>query len=318
MDHETLARELIRALRGRRSQTALSRRLGLQSNPVYRWEAGRAWPSAQQLFQVCRVTRVSYDAKLAAFVRGAAVSDLETEAGVATLLKTLGNAMSMQELARRTGVSRFVVSRWLSGKTDIRLPDLLRFIEVTTLRLLDFINALVDPELLPSARSAWRKLIGLRKAAYDAPWSHAILRAVELEDYRRAKRLGEGWFAKRLGISVAEERRCIELLLQNGQLERRGRRLCATSEAAVDTGVDRERRLALRTFWSKVAVERLGRGKSGTFAFNLFALSEQDLPRVQALHREFFARMQALVDASAPSERVVLYAAQMLALDASS
>ena len=46
MDYETLAKELIRALRGKRSQVALSRRLRYGSNVVRTWEAGRRFPSA--------------------------------------------------------------------------------------------------------------------------------------------------------------------------------------------------------------------------------------------------------------------------------
>jgi hypothetical protein len=79
--------------------------------------------------------------------------------------------------------------------------------------------------------------------------------------------------------------------------------------------VDRERRLELRTFWSRVAVARLAGGAAGTFAYNLFAIAARDLPRLQALHAEFFMRLQALVNESAPSEHVALYAAQLVALD---
>ena len=45
MPAEALSRELIRQLRGRRSQMQLSRKLGLRSNLAYRWESGRAWRS---------------------------------------------------------------------------------------------------------------------------------------------------------------------------------------------------------------------------------------------------------------------------------
>src|SRR5262245_38605960 len=46
MDHEALAKELIRALRGKRSQVALSRRLKHRSNVLYAWEAGLRAPTA--------------------------------------------------------------------------------------------------------------------------------------------------------------------------------------------------------------------------------------------------------------------------------
>ena len=43
---ERVARELVVALRGRRSRLGLSRRLGYRSNIVRRWEAGECFPTA--------------------------------------------------------------------------------------------------------------------------------------------------------------------------------------------------------------------------------------------------------------------------------
>ncbi|HVZ32321.1 MAG TPA: helix-turn-helix transcriptional regulator, partial [Polyangiaceae bacterium] len=46
LNYEDLARDFIRALRGGRSQAALSRRLGFRTNVLYAWESGRRWPTA--------------------------------------------------------------------------------------------------------------------------------------------------------------------------------------------------------------------------------------------------------------------------------
>lgn len=46
MDFDELASDFLRALRGKRSQLAFSRRLGYRSNVVARWENHRCWPTA--------------------------------------------------------------------------------------------------------------------------------------------------------------------------------------------------------------------------------------------------------------------------------
>jgi len=53
----------------------------------------------------------------------------------------------------------------------------------------------------------------------------------------------------------------------------------------------------------------------GVHAFNIFTLAERDLVELRALHHQFFNRVRALADAASASERVVLYSAQILALD---
>ena len=64
-----------------------------------------------------------------------------------------------------------------------------------------------------------------------------------------------------------------------------------------------------------MATERLERGAQGVQAFNLFSVAEADIPKVQQLHVEFFERLRDLVGQSEPSERLLLYAAQIVPLD---
>ncbi|HMJ12230.1 MAG TPA: DUF4423 domain-containing protein, partial [Polyangiaceae bacterium] len=68
MRHGTLASELLRALRGRRSQAQLSRRLGYRSNIVQRWETQRCWPSAVQFLVVAERTGKSPAASYRVFL----------------------------------------------------------------------------------------------------------------------------------------------------------------------------------------------------------------------------------------------------------
>jgi len=308
MLHERLARELVFALRGRRSQPWLSRRLGLKSNLVYRWEAGRAWPSATQFFAIARVAGVPSAKRLEDWLgraTGLGSVDLESTEGVRALLERLAGPLGIGAVAERMERSRFVVSRWLSGQTRIRLPDLLRYVEATSLRLLDFVALFVDPARIGAIAADWKRIEAARRAAYDAPWSHAVLRVLELRDYESEGPVGEAWIAKRLGIDVHEARRSLGLLAKSGQIQRAGKRWRVRSAEVIDTGVDHERRRSLRAFWSRVAVDRLEAGVRGVHAFNIFTLAERDLPELRALHLEFFNRVRALADAAKASERVV-------------
>ena len=64
MDFARIARELLVAIRGHRSQTAFSRWLGYRSNVVYSWEAGRRWPTGAEFFRVCQRAGVDVVAAL--------------------------------------------------------------------------------------------------------------------------------------------------------------------------------------------------------------------------------------------------------------
>jgi transcriptional regulator with XRE-family HTH domain len=60
-----LARQFLRAVRGRRSQVAFARRLGYASNVAAEWESGRREPSAADALSACAnvfsVSRADYE-----------------------------------------------------------------------------------------------------------------------------------------------------------------------------------------------------------------------------------------------------------------
>jgi len=319
MDLERVASDLIRALRGRRSQTAMSRRLGYRSNVVYRWESGRAWPTASAAMRAARRLGVDLEAGLRRFYRGEPAwvgrADVASAEGVALLLNDLRGSLPIGELAQRAGRSRFAVSRWLKGDAEPRLPELLLMVEATSLRLLDFLSALVDPAKLPSTAAEWEQLQAARNAAYDMPWSHAVLRALELEEYQALRRHQPGWIARRLGIPAAEEERCLALLSRTQQIRLRRGKWVLDQSRLVDTRADPERSLAVRSWWTRVALERIQAGHGEAFSFNLFSVSEPDLQRIKEAYRAFFQQMRAIIAASEPNQRVVLFSTLLVPIE---
>jgi DNA-binding phage protein len=321
MDYEQLAADLLRALRGKRSQLAFSRRLGYRSNVAARWENKRCWPTAAGMLQVAGKTGIDVRAKLASFfmvprpwLMSAEVNPA-SGAGVVALLADLRGSVAIVDLAREAGFSRFSVSRWLQGISEPRLPDFLRLIEAASLRVLDFVAAFVDPTQLPSVARPWAEREAAREAAFTRPWSHAVLRALELEAYRRRPRHEPGFIAACLGIDPAEEAACLQVLARARQIRRHDHKWVVRDAAAVDLRAQTARVRDLKAFWFSVARTRLEAGADGTFGFNLFAASEADLHALRELYLAFFQQMQARIAQSEPSQCVALFGAQLLRLD---
>jgi transcriptional regulator with XRE-family HTH domain len=316
-DYPLLARELIRALRGRRSQAQASRRLGYASNVVFDWEAGRRFPTAAGTLRMARRCGIDVRAAATRFFRSDVAPervDLASRAGVAWLLNHLRGNVQLGELAAASGCSRFALSRWLKGRTEPRLPDFLKVLDAVSLRLLDFLAELVPLERIPSLQSEWQQLRLSRELAYDAPWSHAVLRALELQAYRQLARHPPGLIARWLGIPEAEEARCISLLLRSGQIRRTRRGYRVTEVRTVDTRSDPVRSRELRAFFGRVAADRLVAGADGDFSFNLFSVSSADLERLRALQHAYFQELRSIVARSEPPEHIVLTNIQLLPL----
>jgi len=320
MDFERLAAELLRALRGKRSQQALCRRLGAKSNVLHQWERGHSFPTASRMLEVAARVGVDVPAAFREFYRTAPRWLDETApsspAGVAAFLDDLRGSTSVVELSRYSGKSRFAIARFLSGDAEPRLPDFLRLIEAASLRLLDFIEQLVDPRLLPSARAPWERLTAARRLAYEEPWSQAVLRALELSSYAALKHHETGWIARRIGIGLEEEEQCLKRLADSGQIVWQAEHWKIENVMALDTRRDPEAARRLRAWWLRRGAARIEAGERGLM-YNLLGVSSADLERLRELQKAYLTEVRAIVARSEPVEHVVLAADLLLDLHGS-
>lgn len=316
MDYELIACELIRSLRGRRSQAAFSRKLGYKSNIVNRWEAGDSFPSAATFLRV--VARV-HDKQPSPLLRFFPRPPAELVAlgprsplAVAAFLRALRGKTPILSVARESGYNRYSVSRWLAGSVEPRLPQFLHLIEVLSRRLLDFLECCTDPSQLPSVARAYERLALAREAAYAQPWSHAVLRALELDSAPKSDQ--PAWLADRLGAPPSAITDALALLEATGQVQRRAGRYSLKQVVSVNTAHDPERSRALKVSWTETALGRLREGAPGNYGYSVFSISAADLRRLRDVHLEYVRAMQAIIAASQPGECVGLYCAQLLDL----
>jgi len=319
MDYEQLAMELTRALRGKRSQLQLARRLGYRGNVIYTWESGRCYPTAARFLQAAVRVGIDIEGVLRRFYNGEPpwlVSiDPTSPQGVAALLSDLRGRTPIAHLAEATGLSRFSISRILRAVTEPRLPDFLRILESTSLRMVDFVALIFEPSKIPSIAETWRDLEASRSAAYDAPWTLAVMRVLELEEYKHLPQHVPGWIAERIGITLQEEANCLELLQRSRQIRMVKGCWIVQRTLTVDTRRDPGMGRALRRWWSQIAMERIDESGEGIFSYNLCSVSQRDYERLQQLHRAYFRQVRTIVSQSKPIERVVLLNAHLFGLD---
>jgi transcriptional regulator with XRE-family HTH domain len=320
MDFERVTCELVRALRGKRSQAALSRRLKCRSNVIYAWESGSAFPTAARAMTLARLVGVEPRLALGRFYRRQpewlAECDPASREGVVRLLQDLRGRQPTVQLAASMGRNRYAVGRWLKGETEPRLPDFLALVEACSLRVLDFLSSFVDLEALPTLAEQGRQLAAARQVALEAPWSHAVLRALELEAYLALPCHLPGWLAERIGVTLAEEERCLELLQSAGQITWQDDRWVTQSAPTLDFRGDRAATLSLATWCAKLGAERLASEGPGQFAFNVFAVSAEDAERLGELQRQYFAELRAVVAESRPASVLFVTNLQLFELGA--
>ena len=203
--------------------------------------------------------------------------------------------------------------RWLRGNAEPRLPDLLRFVEAASTRLLDFVALFADPAALPCAAEAWRRLEAARRLTYEQPWAPAVLLALELSDYQQLPAHDDAWLAARLGLPEATVRICLALLADARQITLYRDRWRRVEVQSVDTRLP-SRPSALKRWWTQVALDRI-EAPDGARSFTICAVSQADFERIQLLQRAYYRDLRAIIAESNPSERVVLVNLHTVALD---
>jgi transcriptional regulator with XRE-family HTH domain len=320
MDYELLAGDVLRALRGRRSQTAFSRRLGYTTNVAYAWEAGRRFPTAAEAFRAASRAGVDVRAAIEPFFRPQLPDELAkleptSSEFVAALLRAMRGPGAMQALAERTGLSRSAISRILSGKTQPRLPQFFQLVDATSRRLLDLLAGFVDVSVLPAAKIEWQRLEALRRLALENPLSEAVPRFLELDQYSQLPRHRPGWIAERLGITRSQEEKTLADLALAGVIRFDGKRWKLDRERSVDTSRMPRPPGRLRAFWTARAAERIATGGEGWFSYLVFGTDEATLAEIQELRLKFFRELRALVAACPTARRVVVANIQLFPLD---
>lgn len=315
LDYEQASRELIRAIRGSRSQVAVSRRLGYRSNVLYMWESGRRWPTAAETFRASSLSRIDPRAALEGWYRTPppwlADTDLATPAGVARFLQHEQGTTPLGVIASRAGCNRYSVARWIHGTAEPRLPDFLRLVEAASLRVVDLLVRWVGPEGVPAAAASWAQREARRTAVIVEPWAQAVLRALDLAEVRAVP----AEIGPRLGIDAAVVERSLAVLEAAGQLRWVDGRLEPVPTEALDTRRTEETARRLKGFWGRVATERLVAGEPGAFAYNVFSVSRGQLQRLEEMQQAYWRAVRAVVAEDEPPEVVALMNLQLVRLD---
>lgn len=320
MEHAALGSQLLRALRGKRSQTAFSRRLGYTTNVAYPWEAGRRFPTASETLRAAAKVGIDVRRAIEPFFQRRLPDELcslepTSPEFVAALLRAARGKAPMHVLGERSGLSRSQISRILAGKNEPRLPTFLSLIDAMTRRLLDLLAGFVDVSALPAARQEWLRLEALRRLAYENPLSEAVPRFIELEQYAALPRHVPGWIAKRLGVSLDDEQRTLRDLQAAGVVHFDGVRWQLDRERSVDTTRDPHAAAVPRARWTERARARIAAGGEGHFSYLVFGTDEPTLTAIAELRLRFLREMRTLVRNAPNSTRVMVATVHLYPID---
>lgn len=252
--YSKLVRVILTEIRGARTQKQMSGRVGYRFNQWHKWESGQKILMWQDLLDI--TTELKID--LTTPIKVIADADLGSVQNGGLFVKKIFQkfgASDSQETLKKLKISRAALHRIVSLKNDVEVTFVLKCLGELSSLLPYLIGFLVKE----SKNNFLRKMVTQMndqvhlEAAY--PWFSAIEAFVDTNEYKKLKNHSDELIASELGISVAEARRGIQLLFENGVLIKQGERYKLNLDRIdLDESIEDSARFA--RFWTKICLNR--------------------------------------------------------------
>ncbi len=245
IDFTALRKELLPLLRGRRSQARFSHFLGYRSNQAHRWETDRTIFLWRHFLHICQRLNLPLEAACRNILHyhGSLKS-------AGPLVSHLLGDERQADSAKRMGVSRSIISRWRRGRIEPSFEQILRIIHGSFCSLTGFLDTLLPNKKLETIAAIAATEKRERELHYRYPWVAALLLCLRTQEYNSLPAHREGFLARKLGITLEDERDAVRELLDIGALEQEGALLCP-SRRGLNTGSDPEGARSIREYWTK-------------------------------------------------------------------
>lgn len=312
-DYLRLQTDLVRILRGKRSQAQLSRLLGYGYNQVHFWESGKTKLGWVDFARLCQKTRAPLSAALREVL-----SYYDSPLKVPGLVKHVMGENRVLEYARTTGISRFKLSRWIYGRSEPTLAEVLELIELSTSEFYSFVSVVCAGKIPETIRDRMESDVRCLELYEKYPWLSLIFCALETRGYLDLRAHSDTFLAKRTGLGLPLVKAAIEDLRAAHLIVFENHRYVPKLQKLNIRGSAEWRRKIVR-FWKEAAQENFDAtfGKPQTrHSFKVFNLSEEGFEKVLQAYTRFFNEVGLLINSEkTASDRFFLMSVDFLPCD---
>ncbi len=249
------------------------------------------WTEFARLSAACRIDLKKSLQKSLGFKVAAERSD--------HLIRHLLGGKKVTELSLHLKISRYILSRWLSGKTCPSLKDVLFVIDKMTPVLVELIGQLVPIEEIPALKAQHSLKLLEKELNYKYPYLGAVLRSLELKDYKSLGRHTDGHISRTVGISLAEEQQVLQDLLKM-KIIKKEFGLFTPNSNHIDTRGDFQGLMNIRKYWLQrslhFASQLSAPPEYSKLGYNVMSVSRKASQAIQEKYFQFFQDVRSIVE----------------------
>lgn len=302
LNFKELAQELLRSLRGTKSQAYVNKKLGFTGNQVYRWEKGLRHIDWSDFVKVCRVQNVDL---LKIFQVHFGYKEKSVD-GALLVQYFVGN-LPMKEAVQTTGFSRSVLTKWMKGATSPQLHHILQLIEFPNQLLLNFLREVVGTYKFQSLEKYENHIQKLKDFYYAEPMLVGITAFLETSCFETKKEFVAA-MAQTFQTSEEHIEGLLKRMVQLGLLEDT-KSVSRVKTRSTDTRGSFEGSVNLRKYWYRYTLRVLEKLQpqetNHLFPFVVFCVSEKADKQLREAHYQYLARLRAIAEEDTGDKTVV-------------
>lgn len=228
-------------------------------------------------------------------------------------LQALKGTQLGASIAERSGLSRYSVGRFLSGRCEPRLPQFLALIDALTDRLEDLVDSWVGIENVPLLQPRFARNRAARDALFQRPLCLAVMCLLDTRGLNAPREVQLRRLQATLRSSRKVVQECLDTLSAGSVIRLLGDRWVLSGSLTVDARSESEQVIAAKRFWTRIAHERAAKPEpDDVCSYNVFSIAREDYAKLKELQREFYRGARALVAASEPTDLAGLLVVQLV------
>ncbi len=296
MCYEKLKIDLLKTIRGDKTQQQVNKKLGFDFNQVSRWETQQKrilWP---EFVRYCELSNINITQSLKrVFTYHDKPEDYKT------LVRHLSADKKMSVMSNKTKISRYIIRRWMNNTYPPTLEEMFQVMEVYQSTLINFIDDLVGVEHVKAFSRKQKAYVAEKNFIYKYPYFAAVALCLELKQYKRLKAHQKGFIAKRIGISQEEEEEVFKNAVKLGLLEFRKKKYYKPPENKrhLNTKGNFFGSKCIKGYWLNKSIQKLEKmnepKKEDYFSYFLFNTNETTYNLVLDEYIKFFKKIIDLV-----------------------
>lgn len=311
MDYRALQTDLLRSIRQKKTQAAISQKLGFEFNQVYRWESGRTQVDWVDFVEFCLVCKAPLQEALET-----GFSYFGDPRDFASLTQHFVGKQTQASLARDLGISRYTLSRWVRGRNAPNLQQMMKLMHLGSLDFYRFSETLAKMNPLPSIQAELQREKN-HLALYERfPWLSTLLSALDLAGYPKDPTLR--FLSQKTRVPIADLKRALEALQAQDLLHWNGRHWETRMKRLTIRGSSAMRcRLARHVLERALdGVESAVGQPSMRYAWKQFNLNQKQYELLLQKFSEFFNEMGQIIDhGQKDADKVYLFSAAFVNYD---